>query len=65
VGSATDQNISPIPMPAANSMANHDITENSGVASRPPRRIFPTGRKISVTQNRTNTLAPAMNSQSK
>ena len=52
-------------MPAANSMANQEIVENSGLASAPPRRIFPNGRKMRTRQNSTKTLAPTMNSQSK
>jgi hypothetical protein len=52
-------------MPAANSIANQDIVENSGTASCPPRRILPTGRKIRTRQNNTKMLPPNMNNQSK
>ena len=52
-------------MPAANSIANHDRVENSGLASAPPSRILPTGNTISARQNSTKILALTMNSQSK
>ena len=41
IGSATPQNISPIPMPAEISMAYQAPVENSGRALAPPSRIFP------------------------
>jgi hypothetical protein len=52
-------------MPAANSIANQDMVENSGFASAPPSRMLPTGSTIRARQNSTKMLPPTMNSQSK
>jgi len=52
-------------MPAANSIANQDRSENSGLAPSPPMRILLTGSTISARQKRTKMLAATMNSQSK
>ncbi len=53
-----------MPMPAANSIANQDNRENSGLASIPPIRILPTGIKIRARQSTTNRLALSRKPQS-
>ena len=63
-GSATPKNSRPIPIPAANSMANHDQLEYSGLASGPPRRMRPRRVGNSTRQKRRKTFAAAMNIQS-
>ena len=40
-GSATPQNIRPMPMPVANIIETHENVENSGSESSGPSRMFP------------------------
>ncbi|MNC16650.1 hypothetical protein D3C77_330410 [compost metagenome] len=41
MGSPTPKYMSPIPMPAANSMASQEVKLNSGLASSGPSRMLP------------------------
>ncbi len=51
MGSATPQNIKPIPMPAANNIENQLRRLNSGLASAPPNLTLATGSTVSARQN--------------
>src|SRR5690606_33846977 len=50
-GSETPENTRPIPMPAENSIANHENSENSGRSSSRPSRTLPTLDNAAHTQN--------------
>ena len=50
-GSATPQKTSPMPMPAAKSIANHDLRPNSGSSSSLPSTTLPMGEKATHREN--------------
>ena len=64
-GSATPQNIKPMPMPAANSMASQDSVECSACASVPPIRILPHGEMARPKQKITKILPDQIKNASK
>src|SRR3712207_6095603 len=53
-GSATPQNIKPIPIPAPNNIANQEVVEYSGLESSGPSFIFPYLLKANPIANITN-----------
>src|SRR5699024_9300739 len=63
--SETAKNTSPIPIPAVNSIANHDNVPYSGVESEGPSRILPCRDIITTNTNTTNPVAAKIYSQSK
>ena len=55
-GSATPQNTSPMPMPAANSIANQEPNPNSASSSSLPSTRLPTGEKATQAAKNTKVL---------
>ena len=60
IGSATPQNISPMPKPADSSIAYHETVENSGRANGPPSLIFPKRLKAKYSATSTKMLKSRM-----
>ena len=63
IGSATAKNISPMPMPALNIIATHDIVRNSGRSSSRPSRTRPKRLNASTPANTRNAAVESTNSQ--
>ena len=60
IGSATDQNIRPMPMPALSSIAYQAGRLNSGLAAGPPMRILPVRLNAKYAAANTNRFAARM-----
>ena len=59
-GSAAPQNTRPMPMPAAKSIANHDVREYSGSASSGPKIVSPFREKARAKPTTTNRATAKM-----
>ena len=60
IGSATPQNIRPMPRPADSSIAYQEGVENSGRAKGPPNLIFPNRLKAKYIATSTKMLKSRM-----
>ena len=62
-GSEGPQNITPMPRPAANSIATQEKVENSGFSPSLPSGIFPYREKARISRVTSTTVATALKSQ--
>jgi hypothetical protein len=62
-GSATPKNIRPMPMPALNIIATHEIGRNSGSSSSQPSGMLPNLPSASPSTKTTNPDAVSANNQ--